>query len=77
MNQIANIKKAIGIFKSYGIPLTGKQKSANFYQELRMDRVYVSGLIFELELELERQLEDEKVAAVQTPSELFHYLLSA
>ncbi|EPR65736.1 hypothetical protein [Cyclobacterium qasimii] len=77
MNNIAAMRKAIEIFQSYGIPLTGKQKAANFYCDLRMDKIFVSGLIFELEYELNKELEDDKVAHIQTPSELIDTLLKA
>lgn len=71
------MRKAIGVFRSYGIPLTGKKKSANFYNDLRMDKIFVSGLIFELEYELKKELEDDKIARIQTPSELISSLLQA
>jgi len=71
------MRKAIGVFQSYGIPLTGKKKAANFYNDLRMDKIFVSGLIFELEYELKKELEEEKIARIQTPSELINSLLQA
>jgi acyl carrier protein len=77
MNKFSNMKKAIGVFRSYGIPLSGKQKSANFYKELHMDKVYVDGLIFELELELNKILKEEKIAQLETPSDLLQELLAA
>ena len=51
--------------------------AANFYCDLRMDKIFVSGLIFELEYELNKELEDDKVARIQTPSELIDTLLKA
>jgi acyl carrier protein len=77
MKNISALKKTICIFKSYGIPLTGKRKSANFYKELNMDKIYVSGLVFELEYCLDKVLADEKANRVETPSELIGYLMSA
>ncbi|MBD3628321.1 MULTISPECIES: acyl carrier protein [Cyclobacterium] len=77
MKNITAMRKAIGVFQSYGIPLTGKKKAANFYNDLRMDKIFVAGLIFELEYELKRELEEEKVAHIQTPSELITTLLKA
>lgn len=77
MKNISAMKKAIGIFQSYGIPLTGKRKSANFYRELHMDRIFVSALVFELEYGLNKELADEKANQVETPSELLGYLMSA
>ncbi|WP_163382374.1 acyl carrier protein [Cyclobacterium sp. SYSU L10401] len=77
MKNITAMRKAIGVFQSYGIPLTGKKKAANFYNDLRMDKIFVAGLIFELEYELKREVEEEKVAHIQTPSELINTLLKA
>lgn len=77
MNKFTNMKKAIGVFRSYGIPLSGKNKSANFYNELNMDKVFVDGLIFELEYELNKILEEEKIGRLETPSELLQELLAA
>ncbi|MCC5937280.1 MAG: acyl carrier protein [Lunatimonas sp.] len=77
MKNIKALRKAIRVFESYGIPLTGKRKGANFYNDLKMDKVFVSGLIYELESELKRELEDEKIAKIQTPSELIETLLRA
>ena len=77
MNNITAMRKAIEIFQSYGIPLTGKKKAANFYYDLRMDKIFVSGLIFELEYELKKELADDKIARIQTPSELIDTLLKA
>lgn len=77
MKNITALRKTIVVFQSYGIPLTGKRKGANFYKDLRMDKIFVSGLIYELESELKKELEDEKAASIQTPSELIYILLQA
>lgn len=77
MNNIAALRKTIGVFQSYGIPLTGKKKGVNFYDDLRMDKIFVSGLIYELESELNKELEDDTAARIQTPSELIYTLLQA
>lgn len=77
MKNITALRKTIEVFQSYGISLTGKRKRANFYNDLRMDKIFVSGLIYELESELKKELEDEKAANIQTPSELIYILLQA
>jgi acyl carrier protein len=77
MKNIAALRKTIEVFHSYGISLTGKRKGANFYNDLRMDKVFVSGLIYELESELKKELEDEKANNIQTPYELIYTLLQA
>lgn len=77
MKNIKEMKKVISVFKTYGIPLTGQRKTANFYQELQMDWIFVNGLLYELELELNREIQEDKVRDIQTPSEAIGYLLSA
>ncbi|EOZ95354.1 hypothetical protein A33Q_3274 [Indibacter alkaliphilus LW1] len=77
MKNIAELKKAISVFRAYGITLTGKRKTANFYAELGMEWVFVNGLIYELELELKREILEEKAKEIQTPSEAIQTLLSA
>ncbi len=77
MKNIKELKKAISVFKAYGIPLTGRKKQANFYRELQMDWVFVNGLIFELELEFNKEIQEEKVREIQTPSEVIGHLLAS
>lgn len=77
MKTITNMKKAIGVFRTYGIPLTGKKKQAHFYRELQMDKIFVNGLVYELENELDRVLTDDTATRVETPSELLEELLTA
>ena len=76
MNNIANLRKISKVFHQYGIDLTGKGKYASFEGDLQMDKVFVSGLIFELEYELRKELEDEKVAHVQAPAQIIELLMS-
>jgi hypothetical protein len=68
-------KRAIGIFNSYGTPLTGNRKNANFYEELKMDKIFVDGLIFELEYQLNKELEVDQITTLQSPSELLSALI--
>ncbi|MFD2202894.1 acyl carrier protein [Shivajiella indica] len=75
MGNYEKKKKAIGVFNSYGIPLTGKRKNANFYNELKMDSIYVDGLIFELEYQLNKELAADQISKVQSPSELLAVLI--
>ena len=75
MGNYEKKKKAIGVFNSYGIPLTGNRKNANFYEELKMDRMFVDGLIFELEFQLKKELEVDQISTLQSPSELLSALI--
>ncbi|MEP0712801.1 acyl carrier protein [Algoriphagus sp.] len=76
MNQhFTLLKKAISVFHSYGITLIGPHKNADFVQQLRMDPVFINGLIFELEYQLQIIFQDEKLGAVHTPKDLISLLL--
>ncbi len=77
MKNISNFKKIINVFQHYGITLTGKKKSANFYTGLHMEKVFVEGLIFELEYSLKTDLEESKVKSVETPEQLINYFISS
>jgi len=70
------LKKAIEVFHSYGINLTGTQKEADFVGQLQMDPIFVNGLIFELEYQLQVIFQDEKLGEVHTPKDLILLLLS-
>lgn len=76
MKNYSNLRKISKVFHQYGIDLTGKGKYASFENDLRMDRVFVSGLIFELEYELRKQIADDKVEGVQAPAQIIELLMS-
>lgn len=74
--QFTVLKKAIEVFHSYGIYLAGKQKNANFIQQLNMDPIFINGLIFELEFQLQVIFQDELLGEVKTPKDLIGLLLT-
>ena len=76
MKNYSDLRKISKVFHQYGIDLTGKRKFASFTQDLHMDKVFVNGLIFELEYELHKELEDEKVAQIQAPAQAIELLMS-
>lgn len=75
MKKYTDLRKISKVFQQYGINLTGKRKYASFESDLRMDRVFVSGLIFELEYELSRELEDDKIEHVTAPAHVIEMLM--
>jgi acyl carrier protein len=75
MKNYSDLRKISKVFHQYGIDLTGKRKYASFETDLKMDRVFVSGLIFELEYELRKQIADDKVEAVQAPAQIIKLLM--
>lgn len=76
MNQHFTIlKKAAEVFHSYGISLSGARKNDNFIQVLNMDPIFINGLIFELEFQLQLYIQEEKLKNVQTPKDLIALFL--
>ena len=72
-NELKKIEK---VFQQYGISLKGKRKYDRFEQDLKMDKVFISGLIFDLEYELHKEINDEKVNTVQAPYQLIELLMN-
>lgn len=76
MKNYNEYKKISKVFQQYGIVLTGKRKYDRFEQDLKMDKVFISGLIFDLEYELHKEIEDDKVKMVQAPVQLIELLMN-
>lgn len=70
------LKKAVEVFHSYGITLIGHHKNADFIHQLQMDPVFINGLIFELEYQLQIIFQDEKLGTVNTPKDLIVLLFN-
>jgi len=70
MITIRTYKQIIGVFRQYGIQTTGIKKFASFYYDLKMDPVFVMGLIYELELVVNRELIDDQIPMVNSPAQL-------
>ena len=77
MNQhFTTLKKAVEVFHTYGITVSGQRKNDHFIQKLDMHPVYINGLIFELEFQLQIFIQDEKICSAKTPKELVSLFLS-
>lgn len=76
MKNYTDLRKISKVFQQYGIDIRGKRKYASFETDLRMDKVFVSGLIFELEYELSRELEDDKIAHITAPAQVIELLMA-
>ncbi|MFC3881441.1 acyl carrier protein [Algoriphagus namhaensis] len=74
--QFTTLKKAVEVFHSYGISVSGPRKNDHFIQNLNMDPVFINGLIFELEFQLQLFIQDEKICSAKTPKELIELFLS-
>ncbi|WP_439487401.1 acyl carrier protein [Algoriphagus sp.] len=75
MGKYSQLRKITQVFGEYGIVLTGARKHDHFIYDLRMDKIFLDGLIFELEYALNKELEDHKVYQVSAPSQLIALLL--
>jgi acyl carrier protein len=76
MNQRFTIlKKAVEVFHTYGITLAGPRKNDHFITYLDMDPVFINGLIFELEYQLQLFINEENIYTAKTPKELITLLL--
>ena len=76
MKYVKELRKISKVFQQYGIQLTGKRKFASFEGDLKMDKIFVNGLIYELEFELRKELDDEKVSGIQAPAQVIELLIS-
>lgn len=74
-NNISSIKKILGVLNKYGIQITGKRKYDHFYEDLNIDKVFVDGLIYEVEYELKKELGDEHIQSVESPFSLVKIFL--
>jgi hypothetical protein len=74
--QFSQLKKAVEVFHSYGISLVGPRKNDHFIQHLHMDPIFINGLIFELEYNLQVMIQDEKLRGACTPKALIEILLA-
>ncbi|MCE7056072.1 acyl carrier protein [Algoriphagus sp. AGSA1] len=75
MGKYSQLRKITQVFGEYGIVLTGVRKHDHFIYDLQMDKIFLNGLIFELEYALNKELEDHKVFQVNAPSQLIALLL--
>jgi hypothetical protein len=53
----------------------GRRKYDNFYKDLKVDQVFVLGLIFDLELVTKNQLNDEDAYSAQVPAYIIEKLI--
>lgn len=77
MGSYSKLRKIIHVFHLYKINLLGQRKYDNFYQDLKVDQVFVLGLIFELELVTKNQLTDEEAYSAQVPAQIIEKLIHA
>ncbi len=75
MKKFTLLRKITNVFHVYGISLLGQRKHVNIYKDLKMEQLFVIGLIFELELVCHKELLEADVFAVQTPVHIIQKLI--
>ncbi|OOG68602.1 hypothetical protein [Algoriphagus sp. A40] len=64
---IKKSKIMISVFREFGIPITGTKKFRQFYSDIPVDKIYVEGILFELECRLGVTLEDSVNEQIHSP----------
>lgn len=65
----------VKVFKNYGIAHPSKVMDSQFETDLGFDKVFVEGLIFDVEEALQVFLNEEEVSRIHNPKELIRYML--
>lgn len=76
MSNYVKIKSMVKVFKHYGIHQPSRVKEASFVKDLGFDKVFVGGLIYDVEEALRISLSEKEVAQLQSPQDVFAYMLS-
>lgn len=69
------IKAMIEVMGKYGISPISKVKKSDFVKDMGFDKVYLGGLIYDVEDALNVQLKEEEVNLIHCPDELIHSML--
>lgn len=75
MSHYSKIKSMVKVFKSYGIEYPSRVKMAGFEKELGFDRIFVEGLIFDMEEALQVYLDQKEADLIVNPLDLIQYML--
>lgn len=75
MSDYSKIKSMVRVFKSYGIEYPSKVKKAGFENELGFDRIFVGGLIFDMEEAIQVYLGQEEADLIKNPLDVIRYML--
>ena len=75
MTDYSKIKSMVKVFKTYGIDHPSKVRDAGFEKDLGFDKVFVGGLIYDVEEVLQVFLLQEEVDRIENPKDLIRYML--
>ena len=75
MKKYTKIKAIVEVMGQYGIAPVAKVRDADFVQDLGFDKIFLNGLIFDVENVLQMELEEDVVNAMQKPKDLIQHFL--
>ncbi|GGZ35065.1 hypothetical protein GCM10007049_30600 [Echinicola pacifica] len=74
-NNFTKLKAIIEVMGKYGIHPISKVKSADFVKDLGFDKVYLNGLIYDVEDALHLELQEEVISSITNPDALIKNML--
>lgn len=75
MSNYMKIKSIVKVFKNYGIQWPSKVKEASFVKDLGFDKVFVGGLIYDVEEALHVSLNESEAEQLKSPKDVINYML--
>lgn len=75
MTDYAKLKSMVRVFKNYGIDHPSRVRKAGFEKDLGFDKVFVGGLIFDVEEALEIILDQDEVDRIENPNDLISFMM--
>ena len=74
-NNYTKLKTIIEVMGKYGIKPISKVKRSDFMEDMGFDRVFLDGLIFDVEDALHLELTEEMAHSLRSPEELIRHMI--
>ncbi|UCS94878.1 hypothetical protein KZP23_07665 [Echinicola marina] len=74
-NNYSKLKTIIQVMGKYGIAPISKQKRSNFVEDMGFDKVFLDGLIYDVEDALKVELQEDVARSLRSPAELINHML--
>ncbi|AGA77817.1 hypothetical protein [Echinicola vietnamensis] len=74
-NNYTKLKTIIEVMGKYGITPISKVKRSDFMEDMGFDRVFLDGLIFDVEDALHLELTEEMAHSLRSPEELIRHMI--
>ena len=75
MTDYTKLKSMVKVFKNYGIDYPSRVRTAGFEKDLGFDKVFVGGLIYDVEEALEIILDQDEVDRIENPNDLISFMM--